>query len=188
MLWPLLAVMLLLAPAAAAAGIDPAAPVLRLHAGIVAAGAASWPPDRQALERLLGDSFDLAGLARAVLGTTAATPQQCEKLAASIGAAMLQFVAQHRPDAADRFDLLETRSIGAGDWLVLTRVAPAGQPEAMLGWRVQARPDGPRIVDVLRNGVSAVITRRHDIAAALRSRDLDTVIAELARAATADGR
>lgn len=173
----LLAGLLLLAPPACAA--DPSAPVLRLHDGIVAAGTTSWPPDRVDLRRLLDDSFDLPALARAVLGDTPATPSQHDALAAALAEDMLRQMLRRRPVPADRFDLLETRALGPGTWLVLTRNAPADEAEAVLGWRVRAGPDGPRIVDVVRNGVSAVITRRHDIAAALRGRDLDSVIAAI---------
>jgi ABC-type transporter MlaC component len=172
------------ATARAAPGNDPTALVTRLHAGIVAAGTQRWPPERQAIARLLRDSFDLPQIARAVLGAAAATQQQRDRLADVLGEGMMRQVLHRRTDPADRFDVVETRAIGPAEWLVFTRITPAGQTEVTLAWRVRAGPEGLRIM--LRDGTSAVITRQQDIKAALRTRDLDAVIGELARQAAAE--
>jgi len=162
--------------------------VRRLHDDIVAAGTTRWPPEPAAISRLVRASFDLPSIARAVLGTAAATEPQRDRLADIIGEGIVRQVLHRRPDARDLFHIIETRAIGPAEWLVFTRVVPAGQAEVTLAWRLRAGPAGLRVVDMLRDGVSAVITRQQDIKAALRTRDLEAVIDELARQAASPDR
>jgi ABC-type transporter MlaC component len=156
-----------------------------LHAGLLAAAAAGWPPERATIEHLVRNSFDLPWIARAVLGVrggTATTAQQ-RRLTDALGRRMVREMMRRKPTSAADFQILGTRAIDRDDWLVTTRFAmPDGSAVTML-WRVRARPDGPRIVDGLRDGVSAVITMRQEIAEALRRQDLDDVIAEIERRA-----
>jgi len=163
--------------------------VTQLHDGIVAAATAGWPPQPQAIARLVGDSFDLPAIASAVLGraAAAATPAQRDRLARALGNSLVRELARRRPAQADRFSVIETRATQPDEWLVITGFTPAGEPAINLAWRIRAGPAGPLIVDVLRDGASAVITEKQDIAASLANRDLDAVIAEIERRGAVGG-
>ena len=62
--------------------------------------------------------------------------------------------------------MIERRPIGAIEWLVMTRAtlppdAADREPResVVLGWRVRRRAEELRIIDVLRDGISAVAQR-----------------------------
>lgn len=167
----------------------PAALVMRLHDGIMAAAGVGWPPDRRTIAQLVGNSFDLPAIASTVLGAhaAAATPAQRERLARALGNLLVRELMRRRPIPGDRFTVIETRATRPGEWLVITSVTPSGEANINLIWRVRAESDGLRIIDTLRDGVSAVITEKSDIASALRNSTLDAVISELERRAAASG-
>ncbi len=168
---------------------SPATPILALRSGLLALARTGWPPQSAALGPLVTETFDLSGITASVLGPAAATatPEQATRFAQAFGQRMARELTRSRPDPeADRFAIQEIRSIGPTEWLVITRhELPAGTPGSpvVLGWRVRALPDGPRIVDLLRDGVSAVQVQRDDIAAALRTRPLDALLADIERRA-----
>lgn len=158
---------------------DAAQVVMRFHDG-VAAGA---PAGRAGLAGLIEQNFDLAAIADAVLGRRAASPDERDRLARALAARAAGELIRHRPGEGDRFELVETRALGPGECLVVTRLARVGEAGVSLAWRVRARPAGPRIVDVLRDGTSAVITAKSDLAATLARDGIDAAIAELERRA-----
>lgn len=162
---------------------DPAEPLARLHAGLLAAGAAGWPPERAVVARLVAESFDLPLIARTVLGArdAGATDAQRQRLADLLGRRMVRELMRRKPSGAADLQILGVRAIDRGEWLVASRVSMPGGEAAIFQWRVHARPQGLRIVDGMREGASAVITMRHEIAEALRRRSLDDVIDELER-------
>ena len=162
---------------------DPSAPLVRLHAGLLAAAAAGWPPEPATVERLVRDSFDLPRIVSAVLGNQAAsaTAAQRQRLSDVLSRRMVRELMRRKPVDAGDLQILGARSIGADEWLITTRVVTPQGDAAILQWRVRARREGLRIVDGLRDGASAVITMRQEIAEALRRRSLDDVIAEIER-------
>lgn len=175
---------LLAGPAMAqSARSDPAGLITHLHDGIMAATTATWPPDRQSIARLVNESFDLPGIVVAVLGrhVAASTPEQRARLADGFGNLMVRELVRRRPAPGDRFAVIETRATLPGEWLVITRFTPSGETAINLAWRVRADADGLHIVDMLREGVSAVITEKQDIASALSKSNLDAVTAEIER-------
>ena len=164
-------------------GPDPSAPLVRLHAGLLAAAAAGWPPEPATVERLVRDSFDLPRIVSAVLGNQAAsaTAAQRQRLSDVLSRRMVRELMRRKPVDAGDLQILGARSIGPDEWLVTTRAMMPRGDAAILQWRVRARLEGFRIVDGLRDGASAVITMRQEIAEALRRRSLDDVIAEIER-------
>ena len=162
---------------------DPAAPLVRLHAGLLAEAAAAWPPERAAVARLVGDSFDLAFIARAVLGARAAnaTDSQQRRLAGVIGRRMVRELMRRKPSGESDLRILSVRALEGGEWLVASSVVMPRGEAAVLQWRVRSRPQGLRIVDAMRDGASAVITMRQEVAEALRRQTLDEVIDAIER-------
>ena len=81
---------------------------------------------------------------------------------------------------------IEDRPIGPGKWLVLTR-QPGPQGEArIITWRVLETVAGPRILDVLRDGVSAIRTRRSEFGGLARRIGLAAALAAEEAAAAGD--
>lgn len=177
-----LALALAWAAAAQPPSSDPAGPLLRLHAGLLAQAATGWPPERAAVARLVADSFDLAFIARAVLGARAASASEAQqqRLAAVLGRRMMRELMRRKPAGEGDLKILGVRAID-GEWLVASSVVMPRGEAAVLHWRVRARPQGLRIVDAMRDGASAVITMRQDVAEALRRQTLDEVIDAIER-------
>lgn len=170
----------------AAASPAPADPVLRVHAALVAAADAGWPPPPRILEPLIAENFDLDAITRSVLGRRDdnASPVQRERLSRALGRRMVREIMHQRPVGRDDgFAVTDIRAIGSKEWLVTTHVHPAGASMLALAWRVRERSGEPRIIDVLRDGASAVITQHDEIVAALHQTDLDGVIGEIERRA-----
>jgi phospholipid transport system substrate-binding protein len=162
----------------------PEAPILGLRAGLHAL-AAEWPPAAARLAPLVAAAFDLRGITAMVLGEAAGevSPEQAERFARVFGQRMIRALTRNRPSAEDdRFAVQEVRPISPTEWLVLTRSERPDGP-LVLGWRVRLLQEGLRIVDLLADGVSAVQVQRQDIAAALRTRPLDSLLLELERRA-----
>lgn len=168
---------------------DPAEPVLRLRAGIIEAAALQWPPPLAPITQLVDSTFDLERIARDVLGrqTETYSVAQRDRLARALGQRMVREMLRRKPDPADGFRVLAERQLPGGEWLIMTRVEPHGEDPIMLSWRVIPDRDGFRIVDILRDGVSAAIIQREDLASALRTRPLDAVISDLEQRGAAHG-
>jgi ABC-type transporter MlaC component len=175
------------APAMPAANspVSPMGPITILRSGLLALASGEWPPQAVALFPLVAETFDLSGITRSVLGSAASslTPDQATRFAQVFGQRMVRELMRHRPDPEkDRFAILETRPIGPAEWLVITShelpAGTAGGP-VVLSWRVRALPEGPRIVDLSRDGISAIQVQRNDIAIALRTRSLEKLLTDI---------
>lgn len=171
--------LLLLFSAGVHAAEDPAGPVLRVQAGLLAAAGSGWPPPPAEVQRLVAQNFDLDEITRAVLGThaSAATAAQRDRLARALANRMVREIL-HRPPVRD-VAVVNTRAISATDWIVTTRSETGDGAPVVLGWRVRERDGTLRIIDALRNGTSAVITEHEAFISALGGSDLERVIAQL---------
>ena len=176
--------LLLLLVLAGAAGPleDPAAPLLRMQAGLAEAAKHGWPPPRREVERLVAENFDLMAIARSVLGNrmSAATPLQHMRLAHALGSRPVHEIMS-RAQPPGELTVSNIRGTGAGEWIVHTETNQAGRPAIPFGWRIRVNEGRTLIVDVLRNGTSAAIAQHDDLVAALRNSDLDSVIADMER-------
>lgn len=169
---------------------DPRDFILRLRADVLAAGAPERPRGeaRAALEQVVAAAFDLAAIAQAALRPAGerASADQRDRLARALARRMGGALDRRAGAAAYGFRIAALRETAAGEWTVVSQVtppdAPAGAPPGVFAWRVR-RVDGRlRVVDVVRDGVSAVIVQRDEIAAALAAgRSLDAVIADIER-------
>jgi ABC-type transporter MlaC component len=173
--------------------VDPAVPVMQLRAGYLQLARKGWPPALSDVAALIERAFDLGRITRAVLGrhAAAASPEQQARLERALGLRMArESLRLHLENLEGDFAVIERRPIGEAEWLVITRAElrgsaadPARPEPVVIRWRVRADARGLRIIDVFRDGVSAVATQRDDFDAALRRRDLDAVISELERRA-----
>jgi phospholipid transport system substrate-binding protein len=190
-LWLVSAVLALAVAGAASAQTDPESAaqfVLRVRGELLAIPSTAASPDavREQVGRVIVDSFALDAMTRTVLGARAAgaTAQQRDRLGRALARGMSRDFLQVQPDAAQAgFALIDSRTIADGDWIVRTRIARNRDTSTIVTWRVRRGADGLRFVDALRDGVSLVITRRDEMAAALRASgdDLDAAIAAFER-------
>lgn len=149
----------------------PRDPIRRLQSALAAG------PDDAALEALIASCFDLRRMARDMLaGLPEANDAAEARLAAALALRIRRELRRHPPAVLD-LAWIEERPIGPGEWLVLTR-QPGPQGEArILAWRVQESAAGPRILDVLRDGVSAIRTRRSEFGGLARRIGLAAALA-----------
>jgi ABC-type transporter MlaC component len=189
-LLPWLAIAALVAsPAAAIAAADPAVVVSSFHASVVAA-AHDAKAGRPAAERAIRHSFDLDALVNSILGDRAesASAAQRARLADLIVRRLAERVLKD-PDirAAAPLTVVKTRPISDSVWLVSTRTA-GQEVNTSLTWRLRDGTAGPRIVDVLHDGVSMASTERRRLETALKGRDLDAALAEVEKEGDKKGR
>ena len=174
--------LLLLSASAAGPLEEPSAPLLRMKTGLSEAAKHGWPPLRHEVERLVAENFDLMAIARSVLGNrmNSVTPSQHEHLAHALGSRLVrEIMGQAQPPSS--LIVSNIRTIGAGEWILSVETPKDARPALVHGWRIRSSEGQMRIVDVLRNGTSAAITQRDELAAALRKSDLDTITTEIER-------
>ena len=136
------------------------------------------------MARAAAGTLDLDAMARFVLGPRAAqsSPAERERVAAVLVARITHELNRRRRNSArGHLNIVRTRSIGNGEWLVTTTATSADDRLAVLTWRVRGDTGGALIVDVLSDGASMLIPIRRELALALAREDLDTVIGRLER-------
>lgn len=172
--------------ASAAPVADPASVVMGFHRSVVAAAKAkSGEADA---ERAVRRSFDVDAIETAVLSDRPASAVQRSRLGDVIVRRLAARVLTD-PDVRSGVELtvVRIRPSGDGGWLISTR---SGPPTASLSltWRLRQTTGGPRVVDVLHDGVSMASVERRKLEEALRGRDLDAALADIERRNAAKGR
>ena len=168
----------LLSPALAFAqsAPDPRQPIRYLERALTPADGRVPAPAavRAAVER----SFDTGAIARAVLASHAngATAAQLARFREALtGRIVRDLLRRLRPDRRGQLEITHSRPIGAGEWLVTSRVLVPGERPRAIGWRVGASRGAPRISDVLGSGTSMVRVLRNEYGGALRRLGIDGV-------------
>ena len=87
----------------------------------------------------------------------------------------------------ERFQILGSAPAGERDTLVRSKVFPAEGPPVALDWRLRATDSGPKIIDLIVEGASLLVSQRSEFAAVIERQKLDGLLAELrARAGSAN--
>ena len=163
---------------------DPAAPIRALEAQLKSSQSQSGSFDYAAVARAAAGTLDLDAMARFVLGTEAAQSSHAERerVAAMLVARITRELNRRRRTAAGgQLNIVRTRSIGNGEWLVTTTATSADDHIAVLAWRVR---DGGRRAAYRRRAQRRSKHADPDPAragVALAREDLDTVIGRLER-------
>jgi phospholipid transport system substrate-binding protein len=135
---------------------------------------------------LLSEGFDLAFIGRFVLGRywRQATPEQRSDYLALFGEYVLQtYSARLGGYAGESMTILSERPAGTKDVVVSTRIARPSGPPIEAAWRVRATGGRYRIIDIMVEGVSMVVTQRSEFAAVVQRHGLQGLI-EVLRART----
>ena len=129
------------------------------------------PEKREAeFRRLFIKNFDVDTIARFVTGNywrSANDAQRAEFRKLFEDYVVSAYVARLSAYSDEQFQVKD--EVAAGDDIVVnsTIVRPSGPP-VRVEWRVRSGSDGPRIIDVIVEGVSMAITQRSEFAAVMQ--------------------
>ncbi len=125
-----------------------------------------------ALGRLFLDGFDVQAIGRFALGRywTNALPREREEYLNVFKDFVVQtYAIRFNSYAGELFKVTGTQPDGDNGAIVTTDIGTPGEDPARVDWRVRQETIGLKIVDVVVEGVSLVITQRSEFAAVLES-------------------
>ena len=136
------------------------------------------------LERLLDRSTDVAVVGKLVLGRNwrAASPEQREEYLKLFRGYVLAGLSRRMgaAEGIEKVDVTGSQPARGQDSMVATRITLGnGQPPSQVDWRVRHTSDGYRIVDVVAEGVSLVLTKRNEFGAIVAKSGLDGLLLQL---------
>lgn len=123
------------------------------------------------LADILSRGFDLPLIARFVLGRywRPATPEQRDSYVDLFGRFVIKSYSRHLGGfTGSSFDIVGAEPIGKSDFLVTTILRRKSGPSFKAGWRVRLIDDKHKIIDVMFEGISMVVTQRQEFAAVLK--------------------
>jgi phospholipid transport system substrate-binding protein len=118
------------------------------------------------------DGFDVPAIGRFVLGRywAAANQQEREAYLAAFKDFVIQtYAIRFNSYAGEVFKVTGATVDGEKGALVSSDIGNPGEDPARVEWRVRQEPSGYKIVDVIVEGVSLVITQRSEFASVLQS-------------------
>ena len=122
---------------------------------------------------ILTDTFALKTIARFTLGRywrIASADQRKEYRRLFEDFLVLAYANRFSDLGGVKLRIASVREINERDSLVLSEMSTAaGKPPVRVAWRVRQTKQGPRIVDVIVDGISMSVTQRDQFAAAIRS-------------------
>lgn len=141
---------------------------------------------------VLDSAFDLGFISRAVAGRhwRAMSPQQRAAYTGLFDRLISKIMAERISGyAGETFTLTRTVAIDQRDTLVGTAVRrPSGGPAWSIDWRVRDGDAGLRLIDVVVEGISLVLTQRAEADGIVQQAGLDGLLDEMRRrSATAGG-
>ncbi len=123
------------------------------------------------LADILSRGFALPLIARFVLGRywRPATPEQRESYVELFGKFVIKSYSRHLGGfTGNSFDIVGAEPIGKSDFLVTTILHRKSGPSFKAGWRVRLIDDKHKIIDVMVEGISMVVTQRQEFASVLK--------------------
>ncbi|WP_159712177.1 MlaC/ttg2D family ABC transporter substrate-binding protein [Geminicoccus flavidas] len=142
--------------------------------------------DQERLSRLvsiLDKSVDFEIIGRLVIGRywRQASPEQQQEFVDLFRQFTIQTIAsQLRNYGGETYEITDERVVDDRDAVVSSKIVRVqGQPPANVDWRVRRSEDGFKIIDVVGEGVSAVVTWRQEYGEVLARSGFDGVIARL---------
>ena len=132
---------------------------------------------------LLSQGFDLSFIGRFVLGRywrQASPDQRADYLSEYV---LQTYSARLGGYAGESMTIISERQAGTKDVVVSTRIDRPSGPPILADWRVRITDGRYRIIDIMVEGVSMVVTQRSEFAAVIQRRGLQGLI-EVLRART----
>lgn len=121
---------------------------------------------------ILRDGFDMEALSRFVLGPhwrTASDPQKQEFMKLFEDYIVTAYGARFAEYTGEQFKVTGQRPEGEATTLVTSQIVrPAGGAPIRVDWRVANTPKGPKITDVVVEGISLIVTQRQEFASVIQ--------------------
>lgn len=135
------------------------------------------------MEDILRRGFDFETIGKFVLGRywTSASPQQREEFLKVFTDFVSKSYSKRLAEEAsvNGFNITNMRDLGEGDFLVQTAITRPSGPALNYEWRVREGSNGIKIVDVIVEGVSLLVTQRSDFTSVAGQNGIDGLIATL---------
>ncbi|WP_119461225.1 ABC transporter substrate-binding protein [Rhodospirillaceae bacterium SYSU D60014] len=168
----------------ASAADDPRTFISRLGDETVGLLSASKPtPERRAkLEELLYRAFDFDTVSRLVLGRLwhQATPEQQKAYQEVFADFVVQTYARRLAEnEISGYAITDVQPLGDTDTMVETVIERPAAEAVRFGWRVRQKGEDPKIIDVVVEGVSMVVSQRSEFASVVRRDGMDGLIESL---------
>ena len=142
--------------------------------------------DQERLSRLikiLDASVDFKTVARLVIGRywRQATPEQQSEYTKLFREFTITTIAsQLRNYGGETYEITGQRQVDDTDYMVSSKIVRTkGQPPANVDWRVRSKDGHFAIIDVVGEGVSAVVTWRQEYSEVMERQGFDGLIARL---------
>jgi phospholipid transport system substrate-binding protein len=142
--------------------------------------------DQERLSRLvkiLDSSVDFQTVSRLVIGRywRQATPQQQSEYMDLFREFTITTIAsQLRNYGGETYEITGQRQVDDSDYMVSSKIVRTkGQPATNVDWRVRSKDGRYTIIDVVGEGVSAVVTWRQEYSEVLERQGFDGLIARL---------
>lgn len=145
----------------------------------------SDPPPQKAvrMEDILRRGFDFPTIGRFVLGRfwNTASPQQRDEYLKVFTDFVAKSYSRRLAEEAtvSGFNITGLRDLGEGDYLVQTAITRPSAAPLNYEWRVRDSGGGVKIVDVVVEGVSLLVTQRSDFTSLAGQSGIDGLIASL---------
>ncbi len=149
---------------------------------VLSASDASEEQRKIRFRSLLDEGFAVDTIARFVIGRywRAATPQQRQEYMSLFREFVLDTYARRLDGySGETFDVIKSRPIDETDTMVSTEIVRRNGPPIRVDYRVRIRNDGHRIVDVIVEGISLVVTQRAEFSSVINRKGIDGLLAVL---------
>ena len=135
------------------------------------------------MEDILRRGFDFQTIGRFVIGRywNTASPQQREEYIKVFSDFVAKSYSRRLAEEAaiNGFNITNIRDLGEGDSLVQTAITRPSGPPLNYEWRVRDGGGGAKIVDVVVEGVSLLVTQRADFTSVAGQNGVDGLIKTL---------
>jgi phospholipid transport system substrate-binding protein len=176
---------LLVAPALVAAAITPEAFIADLGARAIAVlerkelGTAER---ERRLGELLAEGFDISYLGRLALGRPYRQldqEQRAEYQTLFRDFVLKTYSARLSNYAGEQLEVLKAAPVGGDDIMVTSEVRRNGEPPLRIDWRVRPQDGGYKIVDIVVEGISLVVTQRGEFQSIVSKEGVDGLLTSL---------
>jgi len=157
---------------------EPTVPIRLVETALAGRGGAL--PTESALRTAIVRAFDLDAMTRGVLGSQTSTAGQFSRFREVLtDRLVLDMLARRRREGRGTLEIVRTRTIGAGEWVVDSRIAIRDRPLRSASWRVREDQGKTLVTDVMSSGTSLVRSLRSANQASLRKYGLDGLITRM---------
>ena len=125
---------------------------------------------RKIFREMLDDHFDMATISRFVLGRywRVASPEQKKRYRTLLDEALINVYTDRFDDyKGEGFEVLGQRAEG-NDILVFSQIVPLDTPPVKVDWRIRKDGNQYKVIDVIVQDISMVVTKRSDFASVIQ--------------------